>query len=110
MSVTDASHKPPTITGAVPYRGAAAAETKGSGACRMVARGLLLVDVREAALAAVVAVEVVGHEDAGAALGRGALLAQARHLAGVVHLVQLEERQLHLLVLVADLLGLGVRL
>jgi hypothetical protein len=36
------------------------------------------------ALAAVHAVKVCGHEDAGAALG--ALLPQAGHLAGVIHL------------------------
>jgi hypothetical protein len=72
---------------------------------------LLVVDVGEAALAAVVAVEVVGHEGAGAAVGVGALLAEAGHLAGgVVHLVELEEGELHLSVLVLDLLGLGVRL
>jgi hypothetical protein len=72
---------------------------------------LLVVDVGEAALAAVVAVEVVGHEGAGAAVGVGALLAEAGHLAGgVVHLVELEEGELDLLVLVLDLLGLGVRL
>jgi len=54
---------------------------------------------------------VVGHEDPGAALGVGALLAEAGDLAGgVVHLVELEHGELHLLVLVLDLLGLGVRL
>lgn len=51
---------------------------------------------REVALAAVDAVEVGGHEDAGAALG--ADLAQALHLARVVHLVELEHPQLDLLV------------
>jgi hypothetical protein len=72
---------------------------------------LLIVDVGEAALAAVVAVEVVGHEDTRTALGVGALLAEAGHLAGgVVHLVELQHCELHLLVLVLDLLGLGVRL
>jgi hypothetical protein len=72
---------------------------------------LLVVDIGEAALAAVVAVEVVGHEDARAALCVGALLAEAGHLAcGVVHLIELQHGELHLLVLVLDLLGLGVRL
>lgn len=69
---------------------------------------VLLVDVGQVALAAVDAVEVGGHEDAWAALG--AHLAEALHLAGVVHLVELEDAQLHLLVLVLLLLGLGVGL
>ena len=61
----------------------------------------------EVALAAVVPVEVHSHEDASAALG--ALFPQARHLAaGLVHLVVLKHRQLHLLMLGLDLLGLGV--
>jgi hypothetical protein len=64
---------------------------------------LLDVDVGEA----VVAVEVVGHEGAGVALSVGALLAEAGDLAGGV--VQ-EEGELHLAVLVLQLLGLGVRL
>ena len=38
------------------------------------------------------------------------LLPQPLHLAGPVHLVELEHGELHLLVLVLDLLGLGVRL
>jgi hypothetical protein len=54
---------------------------------------------------------VVGHEGPRAALGVGALLAEAGDLAGgVVDLVELEHGELHLLVLVLDLLGLGVRL
>uniref|UniRef100_J3M467 Uncharacterized protein n=1 Tax=Oryza brachyantha TaxID=4533 RepID=J3M467_ORYBR len=73
--------------------------------------GLLVVDVGEAALAAVVAVEVVGHEGAGAAVVVGALLAEAGDLAGgVVDLVELEHGELDLLVLVLLLLGLGVGL
>jgi hypothetical protein len=52
--------------------------------------------VSEVALAAVDAVEVGGHEDAWAALR--ADLAQALHLARVVHLVELEHAQLDLLV------------
>ena len=52
---------------------------------------------------------MVGHEGPGAAVGVGALLAEAGDLAGgVVHLVELEHGELHLLVLVLDLLGLGV--
>ena len=62
------------------------------------------------ALAAVVAVEVHGHEGARTAL-LGALLPQASHLAGgLVNLVVLEHRELDLLVLGLDLLGLGVGL
>jgi hypothetical protein len=41
---------------------------------------LLVEDVGEAALTTVVAVEVVGHEGPGAALGVGALLAEAGDL------------------------------
>ena len=55
-------------------------------------------------------VEVVGHEDTGAArLGR-ALASEAGNLTGVVNLVELQERKLDLLVDVLDLLGLGVHL
>ncbi|RWW40575.1 hypothetical protein BHE74_00054003 [Ensete ventricosum] len=43
----------------------------------------LTYDVGEAALTAVVAVEVVGHEGPGTALGVGALLAEAGDLAGL---------------------------
>lgn len=60
------------------------------------------------ALAAVDAVVVGGHEEAGAALG--ADLTQALHLARVVHLVELEHAHLDVLVLVLLLLGLGVGL
>merc|ERR1712031_94852 len=61
----------------------------------------LLDDVGQAALAAVVAVVVHGHEDARAAVR--ALLPQAGHLVVAVHLVELEDCELHLL-LVLDLL------
>ena len=67
-------------------------------------------EVGLATAAAVVAVEVVGHEDAAAALRGGALLAQTRDLAGAVNLVHLEESELHLLVHVGHALGLGVHL
>lgn len=60
----------------------------------------------EVALAAVHAVEVGGHEDAGAALG--AHLAQALHLARVVHLVELEHPELDLLVPAGAGAGQGV--
>ena len=46
-----------------------------------------------------------GHEDAGAALGGGALAAEALDLAVGVDLVVLEDRHLDLLALVLDLLG-----
>ena len=46
-----------------------------------------------------------GHEDAGAALGGGALAAEALDLAVRVDLVVLEDRHLDLLALVLDLLG-----
>merc|ERR1719186_503523 len=68
----------------------------------------LVEDVSEPALAAVLAVEMRSHEDAGTALLGGALPPQPVDLAVVVHLVVLEHRQLHLLVLVLDLLGSGV--
>ena len=67
-------------------------------------------EVGLATAAAVVAVEVVGHEDAAAALRGRALLAQTRDLAGAVNLVHLEESELHLLVHVGHALGLGVHL
>ena len=70
----------------------------------------LLVDVGESALTAVVAITVTGHEGPGAAVGVGALLAEALHLAGVVDLVELEDGELDLLLLVLDLLGFGVGL
>ena len=70
----------------------------------------LLDEVGEVALAAVVPVEVHGHEDARPADLVRALAAQARHLVVAVHLVELEHCELHLLALVLDLLGLGVRL
>ena len=66
------------------------------------------VDVGESALAAVLAVEVGGHEDAGAALLGGALPPQAVDLAVVVNPVVLKHGKLDLLVLVLDLLGGGV--
>merc|ERR1712241_670661 len=65
---------------------------------------LVGVDVGEPALAAVLSVEVGGHEDAGAALLGGALPAKTMDLAVVVHAVVLEDGQLHLLVLMLDLL------
>ena len=70
-------------------------------------RGALDV-VGEVALAAVVAVEVVGHEHAGTAVLVRALLAQLGDLARLVDLVVAQHSQLHGLVLVLHLLGGGV--
>jgi len=70
----------------------------------------LLVDISEAALAAVVTIEMVSHEGSGAALSVRALLAEPLHLAGVVNLIELQDGELHLLVLVLDLLRLGIGL
>ena len=53
-------------------------------------------------------VEMGGHEDTGTALLSRALPPQTVDLAVVVHLVVLEDSQLHLAVLVLDLLGGGV--
>jgi len=69
---------------------------------------LLVEHVREAALAAVLPVEVRGHEDTRAA--RRAHATQPRDLAVAVDLVVLQRGELDLLVLVLDLLRLGVDL
>merc|ERR1711997_621640 len=72
--------------------------------------GLVLVvlrivkDVGEATLSAVLTVVVGGHEDAGPALLGRTLAPQTVDLL-VVHLVVLQDGQLHILVLVWDLLG-----
>ena len=79
---------------------------RGQGASSLVLG--LVEDVGEAALAAVLPVEVGRHEHAGTALLGRALAAQAVDLAVVVHLVVLQDGQLHLPVLVLDLLGGGV--
>jgi len=67
----------------------------------------LVEDVSEMASAAVLAVEMSGHENAGAAFLVGALTAKTRDLAILVNLVVLEDRKLDLLSLVLDLLGGG---
>jgi len=73
-------------------------------------RLLVFEHVSHGALTAVVTIEVVRHEDTGAArLGR-ALASEAGNLTGVVNLVELQERKLDLLVDVLDLLRLGVGL
>ena len=70
----------------------------------------VLEHVGKVALAAIVTVEMHSHEGAGTAL-LGALLPQAGHLArGLVDAVVLEHRELDLLMLGLDLLGLGVSL
>ena len=53
---------------------------------------------------------MVSHEGSSAALSVGALLPKPLHLAGVVNLVELQDSELHLLVLVLDLLRLGIGL
>ena len=68
----------------------------------------LIKDVGEAALPAVLTVVVGGHEDTGTALLGRALSPQTVDLPVVVHLVVLQDGQLHLPVLVLDLLGGGV--
>ncbi|KAI3484924.1 hypothetical protein L1887_51978 [Cichorium endivia] len=67
--------------------------------------GALLEHEGELALAAVLAVLVPRHEDAGAALGRGALATEALDVAIAVHLVVLEDGHLDLLALVGEALG-----
>jgi hypothetical protein len=62
------------------------------------------------AAAAVLAVVHGGHEDAGTALGLGALASETLDLAIAIDLVVLEDSQLRLLPLVLDLLGGGVDL
>merc|ERR1712138_53998 len=71
---------------------------------------LLLEHVGQVALAAVLAVEVLGHEDTSTALLGGALTTHAGHLVGVIDGVVLEHVKLDLLLGVLDLLGLGVGL
>merc|ERR1711978_621823 len=68
----------------------------------------LVEHVGKTALAAVLAIEVGGHEDSGTTLLGRALTAQTVDLAVVVHLVVLEDGELDLPVLVLDLLGGGV--
>merc|ERR1711939_1114940 len=67
---------------------------------------LVLEHVGEVALAAVLTVEVLGHEDTGTTVGVGALTTHASHLVGGIHLVVLEHMKFDLLLLVLDLLTL----
>merc|ERR1719253_57756 len=71
---------------------------------------LLGEDVGQAALAAVLTVEVAGHADAGAAHLVRAFPPEACDLAVLVNLVVLEYSKFDLLLLVLDLLRLGVHL
>ena len=64
-----------------------------------------VVNVGQSALAAVLTVEVSGHEDSGAALLARALATETIDLAVVVDAVVLKHGQLDLLVLVLLLLG-----
>merc|ERR1719461_1013663 len=68
----------------------------------------LVEHVGKTALAAVLTIEVCGHEDSGTTFLGRALTAQTVDLAVVVHLVVLEDGKLDLPVLVLDLLGGGV--
>merc|ERR1719330_1801821 len=70
----------------------------------------LLDQVRQMALAAVVAVRVHRHEHAGAAQFVRAFAPQASDFIVGVDLIELEHCELHLFALVLDLLGLCVRL
>merc|ERR1719323_1188083 len=65
-------------------------------------------DIGKSALATILTVEVGGHEDSGSALLGGTLAPQTVDLAVVVNLVVLQHGELHLPVLVLDLLGGGV--
>ena len=68
----------------------------------------LIEDIGEATLAAILAVEHGGHEDTGSTFLGGTLAPQTVDLAVVVDLVVLQHGQLHLPVLVLNLLGGGV--
>ena len=64
--------------------------------------------VGQPTLTAVLPVKVRSHKNAGTALLSGTLPPQTVNLTVVIHLVVLEHGQLHLAVLVLDLLGCGV--
>merc|ERR1719309_1125724 len=65
-------------------------------------------DIGEATLATILSVEMCSHEDSGSTLLSRTLTAETVNLAVIVHLVILEHGQLHLPVLVLDLLGSSV--
>ncbi|KAI3779406.1 hypothetical protein L2E82_09123 [Cichorium intybus] len=64
----------------------------------------LLVDIGKSTFAAVVPIEMISHESPSAALGIRALFPQPLNLTRIINLVELQHAQLHLLVLVLDLL------
>ena len=64
--------------------------------------------IGQAALSAILTVEMGGHEDAGTTLFSGALASQTMNFAVVVHTVVLQHGQFNFLMLVFDLLGSGV--
>ena len=68
----------------------------------------LLVNICESALAAVLPVKVGGHEDTGPTVWGRTFPPESLDLSAVVYLVVLEHGQLHLLLLMLDLLGSGV--
>ena len=68
----------------------------------------LVENVCQVAFAAVLTIEVVGHEDARAAAVIRALTSQASDFAVLVHLVVFQHGQLDLLLLVLDLFRCGV--
>merc|ERR1719386_445566 len=84
-----------------------AGESLSCDACSLL---VLLDEVGQVALAAIVAIEVHGHEDTRAAHFMRALPAQACDLVVGVHLVELQHSKLDLLALVLDLLWLCVGL
>ena len=71
---------------------------------------MFLADVGETTLSAVLSVSVTGHEDSGTAGLAGAFPPQSRYLSVLIDLIELEDRQLDLLLLVLVLLGGGVLL
>ncbi|KAI3744630.1 hypothetical protein L1987_57718 [Smallanthus sonchifolius] len=69
-----------------------------------------LVNISKPTLTTIVPIEMIGHESSSSALGVRALLPQPLHLTRIIHLVELQQAQLHLLMLVLDLLRLRVGL
>jgi len=66
--------------------------------------------IRQTALAAVLTVPMTCHEHPRTALGRRTLPSETGYLSVLVNLVEVENRELHLLALVSDLLRLRVDL
>merc|ERR1712054_733367 len=62
------------------------------------------------ALATVLAIKVLGHEDTSTTVSMRAFATHAGHLVRGIHCVVLEHMKLHLLLLVLDLFRLGVSL